>query len=606
MTDEKTYESSDSVRSGAPLRHAKRATFDGPFDLAEGGSLPEVTVAYETYGTLNAAADNAVLVCHALSGNSHVARHDADDDPGWWDLVGMVGPGRPIDTDRYFVICPNILGGCSGTTGPNSINPQTARPYGSGFPTITVADMVDVQGMLIGHLGVGKLLGVIGGSMGGHQVLCWATRHPERVKGAIAMATSPRLTSQALAFDIVGRNAIQRDPSFRDGQYYDADAGPTTGLAIARMLGHITYLSRQAMKEKFEADRHSPRDVATEFEKRFSVGSYLAYQGAKFVEHFDANSYCKISMAMDLFDLGAPGAELRESVARSRCRWLVLSFTSDWLFPPDQSRELVEALIATGRQTTYCDVASDCGHDAFLLPDDFDRYGEMIGAFLRDCAGEPPLTGGDDVSDDVNGHRPTSIFTQRLDYDRIVELIGEGEGVLDLGCGGGGLLARLKQRGHEPLIGVELDERAILTCVRRGLNVIHADLDRGLSSFADGLFDCVVLSQTLQAVRDVEGVIRDMLRVGRRGIVSFPNFGYHKLRRMLVEQGRAPTTAGWLRHNWYDTPNIRFLTIADFEDFCREKGVRIHRRVALDTEQGAEVTDDPNVNADTAIFVISR
>ena len=336
------------------MRYAQHVTFHGPLVLEQGGRLPEVTVAYETYGRLNPQRDNAVLICHALSGDSHVARHDDDDDPGWWDIV--VGPGKAIDTDRYFVICPNILGGCRGTTGPNSINPETGRPYGADFPVITVGDMVEVQRLLVDHLGIDGCGRVVGGSLGGHMALTWATQLPDRVAGAIAVATSPRLTSQALAFDVVGRNAILRDPAYQDGQYYDNGPGPLVGLAIARMLGHITYLSREAMMQKFDAHRLEPREVQTQFETKFSVGSYLAYQGDRFVERFDANSYLTLTMAIDLFDLGDTPEELAEAFGRSTCRWLLLSFTSDWLFPPFQSQEMVDALIADDKPVSYCNV----------------------------------------------------------------------------------------------------------------------------------------------------------------------------------------------------------------------------------------------------------
>ncbi len=336
------FESSDSVRSARPLKHVRYLTFDEPLELELDQSIPEVTVAYEFYGKLNAARDNAILICHALSGDSHVARHDADDEPGWWDIA--VGPGKAIDTDRYFVICPNALGGCRGTTGPNSTDPRTGRRYGADFPTITARDIVEVQRRLVDRLGIRTLLAVIGGSMGGHQVLTWATRYPDRVAGAIALATSARLTTQALAFDVVGRNAIRRDANFKNGHYLEKNTVPAAGLAIARMLGHITYLSPQSMREKFGANRLQPREFATEFEKKFSVGSYLAYQGDKFVERFDANSYIKLSLAMDLFDLGSTSAELIQSLSPSQCRWLIMSFTSDWLFPPEQSRDLTDAL----------------------------------------------------------------------------------------------------------------------------------------------------------------------------------------------------------------------------------------------------------------------
>jgi homoserine O-acetyltransferase len=595
------FESSDTVRTAQPLRFVQSVTLDQPVRLESGGTLPGVTVAYETYGRLNAAGDNAILICHAISGDSHVARHQDDDEPGWWDI--LVGPGKPVDTDRFFVICPNLLGGCRGTTGPGSLNPATGKPYGAEFPTITIGDMVEVERQLLDHLGIGQLAAVIGGSVGGHQTLTWATRHPERLRGAVVLASSPRLTSQALAFDVVGRNAIRRDPHYHGGQYYNQPHGPAVGLALARMIGHITYLSPEAMNRKFEADRLHPREEAIEFEKTFSVGTYLGHQGTKFVERFDANSYLTLSLAMDLFDLGGTPEQLAASLRPARCRWLVLSFSSDWLFPPEQSRGMVNALIHNNAPVSYCEIQSNCGHDAFLLPDNFDRYGEMIRAFVNNLAAAPAAAGV--VKDERPGR--TSIFhEQRLDYDRILDLIPPGASVLDLGCGSGRLLARLQHRGGGRLAGIELDERKVAGALQRNLDVIQADLNGGLNAFADQQFDCVVLSQTLQAVKDVQGVMAEMLRVGALGIVSFPNLAFHKLRRILAEEGRAPRAYGWLQNKWYDTADIRFLSIADFEDFCREKKLHIERRITLDTESGKEITGDANRQADLAIFVLRR
>jgi homoserine O-acetyltransferase len=595
------FESTDTVRTAQPLRYAQSVTLDEPLGLESGGTLPKVTVAFETYGQLNESHDNAILICHAISGDSHVAKHNDEDEPGWWDI--LVGPGKPVDTNRFFVVCPNLLGGCRGTTGPGSINPPTGKPYGSDFPTITIGDMVEVERRLLDKLGIGQLVAIIGGSIGGHQVLTWAIRHPDRLRGAVLLASSPRLTSQALAFDVVGRNAIRRDPYFHGGQYYDQPHGPAVGLALARMIGHITYLSAEAMSQKFEGDRLHPREEAIEFEKTFSVGSYLGHQGTKFVERFDANSYLTLSLAMDLFDLGGTPQQLAASFRPARCRWLVLSFSSDWLFPPGQSREIANALVHNNATVSYCNIQSDCGHDAFLLPDDVDRYGEMIRAFIQNLAPAPHAPGI--AKDELPGR--TSIFHERrLDYDRIVELIPPGASVLDLGCGSGRLLARLKNQGRGSLVGVELDERKILGALQRNLDVIQADLNEGLQTFADRQFDCVVLSQTLQAVKDVEGVIAEMLRVGAAGIVSFPNLAFYKLRRILAEEGRAPRAYGWLRDKWYDTADIRFLSITDFEEFCREKGLHIRRRIALNTETGAEIREDANRDADLAIFVLSN
>jgi homoserine O-acetyltransferase len=607
-----TFSSSDANRHARPLRYGQQVTFSEELRLELGGRLAGVTVAYETYGQLNANRDNAILICHALTGDSHVARHAEDDDPGWWDLV--VGPGKSIDTDRYFVICPNVLGGCRGTTGPNSVNPATGRPYAADFPAITVGDIVEVQRRLIDHLGIERLMAVVGGSLGGFMVLAWATQFPQRVGSAVALATSARLTSQALAFDVVGRNAILRDPAYQNGQYYDEGHGPAVGLAIARMLGHITYLSREAMMQKFDSHRQQPREVQTQFETKFSVGSYLAYQGDRFGERFDANSYVTLTTAIDLFNLGDTPDAMKATLERSQCRWLLVSYSSDWLFPPFQSREIVDHLIALNKPVSYCNVESDCGHDAFLLPNQLPVYGELVRAFLEHTAnalipeseaesqGLPPGL--------ARARERTSIFHRhRLDYDTILELIPTTASVLDLGCGTGGLLARLRDRGHHReagLMGVEYDEQLVLACVRRGLDVVHTDLNKGLSSFADGQFDIVVLSQTLQTVTDVSRVLHDMLRVGRRGIVSFPNLAHRKLRAQLAELGRAPQVQAECGFRWHNTPYVRSLSIADFEEFCREQGFTIHREIALDTEADAQVEADPNLNADMAVVVLSK
>ncbi len=618
--------SSDSLRSARPLKYAQYVTFPGRLTLEHGGTLDDVTVCFETYGRLKTDASNAVLICHALSGDSHVARHNEEDDPGWWDII--VGPGKPIDTDEYFVICPNLLGGCRGTTGPNSISPSTGKRYGRDFPTITIGDMVGVQRRLIEYLEIKRLLAVVGGSMGGQQVLCWAARLPNSSYGYVPIATSAQLTSQSLAFDIVGRNAILSDPNFHGGEYYDYKQGPDRGLAIARMIGHITYLSRESMQLKFEADRNNPRDIPTDFEKRFSVGSYLGYQGDRFVERFDANSYITLSLAMDLFDMGNCRDILAKSIGRVDGRWLILSYTSDWLFPPEQSRILVEALIAAGRRVSYCNVNSSYGHDSFLLEHNLKIYGELIRAFLANLNGTSVHTidsSGHDKSVRAamnttgndgrqfwskrgnNSNDPVSIFhPDRLDYERIISLIPPGSSVLDLGCGHGELLYRLKMLGFKKLTGVELDEKAIVSCARLGLDILHADLNQYLDPFADVSYDYVVLSRTLQAIRDVEGLLKEIIRIGRRAIVSFPNFAYYKIRNMLWKEGKAPESKGILRFKWYDTPNLRFFSIADFEELCRERNITIHEQVAMDTEEGIVVSGDPNIKADLAIFVISQ
>ncbi|MEM6392640.1 MAG: homoserine O-acetyltransferase [Planctomycetota bacterium] len=586
MTTPHLSPSSDDRRTGAQLDRLRKVTFDEPLPLALSGVLPSVECAFEAWGSLNADKSNAVLICHAISGDSHVTRHHEDDLPGWWE--DLVGPGKAIDTDRFFVICPNVLGGCRGTTGPGSTNPDTGKPYGTAFPDITIADMVEVQRRLLDHLGIDTLHAVVGGSLGGHQALTWATRFPDRVKTCVAVATSPRLTSQALAFDVIARNAIQRDPDFHDGQYYDQPTKPDTGLAIARMLGHITYLSSEAMDAKFDPDRHSPREIATAFEKRFSVGSYLAHQGQKFTERFDANSYVTISTAMDLFDLGRDHDQRVETFAATTCDFLVVSFSSDWLFPPNQSRDLVNALTAQDKPVTYTEITSDAGHDAFLLPHEISLYAPLVAARLGQTDPTPPRLRSDD--------------------ELVLELIPEGSSVLDLGCGSGRLLAALRDRGHDHLVGVEVAQDRLIQAVGRGLNVIDYDLNRGLPAFTDRQFDVVVLSATLQAIEDIETLFDEMLRVGRRVILGFPNFAHKALRNAYFEGGRSPRAPGAYDHAWYNTPNRRFPSIADVEDLCRDKAVTIHEAVYLDAASGQRISpdDQPNLNADTAVLVLSR
>ncbi|NQT01892.1 MAG: homoserine O-acetyltransferase, partial [Planctomycetes bacterium] len=337
-----------------------------PLELECGKTLAPVDVAYEAYGELNEAGDNVILICHALSGNAHVAGLNNPDDrkPGWWDV--MVGPGKGIDTSKYFVICSNFLGGCSGTTGPSSINPATGKRYGLDFPIITIADMVKVQKILLDKLGIKQLLAVIGGSVGGMQVLQWVIEHPDFVKSAIPIATTSNLGAQSIAFDAVGRNAILADPNFAGGQYTDEN-GPDRGLAIARMIGHITYLSEQGMREKFGRQLRNSDSYSYDINSEFAVETYLDYQGQSFVERFDSNSYLYLTKAADYFDMGKDYGSLKEAFAKTKCRFLIISFASDWLFTPVQSRTMVNALVANDKDVSYCDITSPYGHDAFLL-----------------------------------------------------------------------------------------------------------------------------------------------------------------------------------------------------------------------------------------------
>ena len=332
-----------------------------------GELLPQFDVAYQTYGELNAERSNAILICHALTGDQHVANdHPVTGKPGWW--LTMVGPGRPIDTNRFFVICPNILGGCLGSTGPASINPATGKAWGLDFPVITIGDMVDAQVRLIDQLGIDQLFAVVGGSMGGMQVLEWASRHKERVAMAVPIATAAWHSSQNIAFHEVGRQAVMADPDWCEGRYLDLGKSPRRGLAVARMAAHITYLSEEALQRKFGRSFQDRDAISFTFGPDFQVESYLRHQGSSFVDRFDANSYLYITRAMDYFDLAAEhGDVLAEAFRGTETRFCVVSFTSDWLYPTRESKEIVQALNAVAANVSFVEIESDKGHDAFLL-----------------------------------------------------------------------------------------------------------------------------------------------------------------------------------------------------------------------------------------------
>lgn len=352
---------------------------DRPLRLALGGRLDEVDVAYETYGTLSAAKDNAVMICHALTGDAHAAGwHPGAKRPGWWD--NLIGPGRVLDTDKYFVICANLLGGCQGTTGPLSINPATGRAYGLGFPLLLMRDFVDVHRALLAHLGIPRLLAAVGGSLGGMQVLEWSLRYPEELANALIIAASSRLTAMNIAFSAVARQAIMRDPGFRDGQYAAEGVAPTTGLAVARMMAHITYLSEEALTEKFGRAPHRENGTPG-FGIDFAIESYLDHQGSAFLERFDALSYLYLTRVMDYFDPFADEDATRLASVASRLRYLVLSFGTDWRFSTAHSRRIVTHLERAELQVSFREISSTWGHDSFLL--DLPEYHKTLRVFME-------------------------------------------------------------------------------------------------------------------------------------------------------------------------------------------------------------------------------
>ena len=378
------YIENDKNGISVGLVEKKYFTFAEPPDsmvLESNARLGPITIAYETLGTLNKDKSNVILVLHALSGDSHIAGYYGEEDrkPGWWEI--MVGPGKGIDTDKYFVICPNIIGSCMGSTGPSSINPETGKPYGFDFPVVTIADMVKAQKALLDHLGIEKILTVVGGSIGGMQVLEWAVRYPGIVFSAIPLATTTRHSALAIAFNEVARQAIMADPNWNMGKYYDSDK-PNLGLALARMVGHVTYLSDEAMRNKFGRRLQNKGDFSFNFDADFQVESYLRYQGQKFVDRFDANSFLYITKAADYFDLRRQhggGSEV-EAFAKTEAKFLVISFTSDWLYPTYQSRAMVKSMKKNNLDVSFCEIEAEWGHDAFLLPNE--RLSTLIKGFL--------------------------------------------------------------------------------------------------------------------------------------------------------------------------------------------------------------------------------
>ncbi len=357
-------------------------TIEEKIQFESGVEFGPITVAYETYGTLNENKDNAILVIHALTGDAHAAGYHSENDkkPGWWD--DLIGPGKAFDTNKYFVICSNILGGCSGTTGPSAINPQTNRPYGTSFPVFTIEDTVKVMKKLLDFLKIKSLYSVAGGSMGGMQAIQFVISYPDFVKSAILIATTARLSPQAIAFNAVGRNSIISDPNWNNGDYYDKEQKPDRGLSNARMIGHITYLCEEAMYNKFGRRLQNKNHYDFNFDIDFQVESYLQHQGQIFVDRFDANSYLYITKAVDYFDPCDKYGSLTNAFKNSNAKFLVMSFDSDWLFPSCQSKEIVNALMKLGKDVSYCEIKSPCGHDAFLL--EYELQSKIIKSFLND------------------------------------------------------------------------------------------------------------------------------------------------------------------------------------------------------------------------------
>ena len=539
---------------------------DKGFMLENGQTLPALTIRYETYGKLNANADNAVWICSPLTADAHAAGWytESDKKPGWWDE--LIGPGKAIDTDRFYVVCSNILGGCKGTTGPATINPRTGKPYGSSFPNITIGDMVRTQKELADALSIKEFYCVMGGSMGGFQAMKWAIYYPEQVKRIVIIASSPRFSSQALGFEVVARDVITQDPNFNGGDYYDKEEKPDIGLANARKLAHITYLSAIGMEKKFkraqdQENRNHAITYSTPFDLSLPIESYLRYQGKKFVERFDANSYLHIAHATDAFDLETEYGSIENAFKDIKAQVLNVNLSTDWLFPPHESRRITSALLNAGKTVTSLELDTQFGHDGFLI--EVGELGKAVGRFL------------DSKIIPEAGTQSIPVFHDQDDFKLMGRLVKEGSKVLDLGCGGGELLSHLRDTKKVTGLGIEKNIKGILDCIENDVPVIQRDLDeRGLSDLMDASFDYAIINRTIQEIRDPVALLNELLRVAKRAIVTFPNFGHWTTRGSLMLHGRMPKSKE-LPYEWYDTPNIRVLTLKDFYTLCKKQGLKI-------------------------------
>ena len=535
----------------------------GGLRLAYGGVLKEVEVAYEECGAPLGDA-NAVYICHALTGDAHVAgiKPGEEKPSGWWEE--MVGPGRAFDTRRYHVICANVLGGCSGTTGPMSTNPDTGRPYGSSFPQYTFDDAVDVFRLFLRQLGVKKLAALVGGSYGGLQVVNWMTRFPDDMEKVCLIATSASLNTQAIALSVMSRNSITDDPKWKGGDYYlEGDGkGPKAGLAAARQLAHITYLSRELLQQKFgrrlqENFVNAPPEERAErdrlFKTYFQIESYLDYQAMKFLRRFDANSYLHITRSMDLSDPCDRFGSLDAAFARVKAKTLVVSYENDILFPWWQSKEIVASLMRSKKDVSYCHLESGTGHDSFLT--DIDDLSKLVGGFL-------------------SGRSVKVMKWQRRLYRNVVKMVRPGSHVVDIGCGDGTLLNVLREDLGVRGDGVEIDVERFEEALADGHDVFWEDADEGLGTVPDRHYDTAIVSDTLQEVKNPRGLLHEALRIADEAIVTFPNFAAYRIRLTLALTGRLPVSKQ-LPFQWYDTPNIHCITLKDFQALCDKEGIEI-------------------------------
>ncbi len=549
---DKTYISKDQELGQV---EEKKFLLSEPFKF-KNGELSNLEIAYESYGSLNQERTNCILLCHALTGDHHAAGyHEGDEKPGWWNH--LIGPGKPIDTNIFFVVCSNCLGACGGSTGPASKSfEDTTRIYGMDFPDFTIKDMIRAQKALLDFLEVKNIEAVIGGSMGGMQALQWIVDFPEFVKKALVIAATSRHSAQTIAFNEVGRRSIQGDPLWKRGNYSQG-SGPDIGLAVARMMAHITYLSDEGMEDKFGRDQ--PIDSTHNFE--FKVESYLDHQGKKFVDRFDANTYIKLTRALDRFDLvGDQGLE--NSLSHVKSKVLVIAFTSDWLYTPEQNKEIVNAMLRIGKDASYLELDHKHGHDSFLINSpDFLR---TVSAFLIGKTEE-------DKKEKRNSGSTHSRYDvkKEADFKIIDDWVESGSRVLDLGCGKGALLEYLRDTKDVFGLGVDYDLNKATACVARGVTVCQEDIRKVLSNLKDNSFDWVIFSRMVEELEEPGKVILEALRVGKRVAISFVNYSYWKNRYRFLRSGVR------IRNEVYPDPweasKLRnYFSVRDFELFCKD------------------------------------
>ncbi len=597
----KACEREDHVSGAGEVGIVSEKTYrhDELFEM-ENGSLEKFELRYETYGELNSTGTNAILICHALTGDHHVAGVYSKDDgqPGWWNHV--VGPGKAIDTNDFFVVCSNCLGACKGSTGPASENPATpGKAYGMLFPDLTIKDMVRAQKKLLDFLGIESLHAVVGGSMGGMQALQWIVEFPDFVEKALIIAATARHNAQTIAFNEVGRRSICGDREWKSGEYSDGE-GPREGLAVARMMAHITYLSDEGMEERFGREIGASKDKNFEF----SVESYLDHQGNKFVDRFDANTYLKLTKALDRFDLvGKDGLDV--SLKDVSARVLVVAFTSDWLYTPTQNKLIVESLHRLGKEASYLEIDHKHGHDSFLIKSK--AFLRSVRVFLKGVDEEEKEVQNVDRFRKVENRYEVK---KEADFKVIDNWVQPSESVLDLGCGRGILLEYLRDTKQVRGLGVDYDRGKATSSIARGVAVYQEDIRRALENLGDQSFDWVIFSRMIEELPQPGSVLLEALRVGKRVALSFVNHGYWRNRLHFLGRGMKIRNDVY-PDDWEQSGLRNHFSIAEFESFCRKHrsgpdAFEIGRKIYHQGDWIKTCSLWPNLRAGLAIYELAR